>query len=269
MAVAGHDADQVETMKPVPERIIKITFNADRHASMQWNFRPQQTEVFVSISSYLCSYSGYSSKQEFSCCCLLGRWFLERRHWHSTEQRTPQINPSPASPPTMWFPSKLDSTSTRSRWSGESSSCASGHRCLPWWLTVCSVSSVSALRSSDWIPTRKSICPSSSTLTQNLTKTPGWRGLTPSHFPTLSLRPRRVRSFLYQGTARLDQTGPSSGPHSNQKTRKGCDFSDVNATWVTLMTLSSMLSDWTSQEANFCRRDGREILLLCKMNSAR
>lgn len=46
-AVAGHDADQVATMKPVKERIIKVTFNADRHASMQWNFRPQQTEIFV------------------------------------------------------------------------------------------------------------------------------------------------------------------------------------------------------------------------------
>lgn len=47
MAVAGHDTDQVETMKPVKERIIKVTFNADRHASMQWNFKPQQTEIFV------------------------------------------------------------------------------------------------------------------------------------------------------------------------------------------------------------------------------
>lgn len=266
MAVAGHDADQVETMKAVPERVIKVTFNADRHASMQWNFRPQQTEVFVSISSYLCSYSGFSSKQKFNWC-LLCRWFLVRRHWHSTEQRTPQISPSPASPPTMWFLSTLDSTSTRSRWSGESGSRASAPRCLPSWLPLCSVRSVSALKSSDWILTRRSICPSSSTLTQNLTKIQGWRGLTPSHCPTLSLRPRRVRSFLYQDTARLDQTGPSSGPHPNQKTRKGCDFSDVNATCVTMMTLSSMLSDWTSQEANFCRRDGREILSLYKMNS--
>ncbi|XP_076615277.1 cytochrome c oxidase assembly protein COX11, mitochondrial [Chaetodon auriga] len=46
-AVAGHDADLVETMKPVKERVIKVAFNADRHASMQWNFRPQQTEIFV------------------------------------------------------------------------------------------------------------------------------------------------------------------------------------------------------------------------------
>ncbi|XP_029282858.1 cytochrome c oxidase assembly protein COX11, mitochondrial [Cottoperca gobio] len=46
-AVSGHDAEQVETMKPVTERVLKITFNADTHASMQWNFRPQQTEIFV------------------------------------------------------------------------------------------------------------------------------------------------------------------------------------------------------------------------------
>ena len=45
--MAGHDAGLVETMKPVKERVLKITFNADTHASMQWNFRPQQTEIFV------------------------------------------------------------------------------------------------------------------------------------------------------------------------------------------------------------------------------
>ncbi|KAG1955031.1 cytochrome c oxidase assembly protein COX11, mitochondrial [Pimephales promelas] len=46
-AVAGHDTDQVETMKPIRERVIKVTFNADTHASMQWNFRPQQSEIYV------------------------------------------------------------------------------------------------------------------------------------------------------------------------------------------------------------------------------
>nr|XP_046233287.1 cytochrome c oxidase assembly protein COX11, mitochondrial [Scatophagus argus]XP_046233288.1 cytochrome c oxidase assembly protein COX11, mitochondrial [Scatophagus argus] len=46
-AVAGHSTDQVETMQPVKERVIKITFNADLHASMRWNFKPQQTEIFV------------------------------------------------------------------------------------------------------------------------------------------------------------------------------------------------------------------------------
>uniref|UniRef100_A0A669B6E3 Cytochrome c oxidase assembly homolog 11 (yeast) n=1 Tax=Oreochromis niloticus TaxID=8128 RepID=A0A669B6E3_ORENI len=46
-AVAGHDTEQVAMMTPVKERVIKVTFNADTHASMQWNFRPQQTEIFV------------------------------------------------------------------------------------------------------------------------------------------------------------------------------------------------------------------------------
>lgn len=46
-AVAGHDTDLVETMTPVRERIIKVTFNADTHASLQWNFRPQQSEIYV------------------------------------------------------------------------------------------------------------------------------------------------------------------------------------------------------------------------------
>ncbi|XP_048461359.1 cytochrome c oxidase assembly protein COX11, mitochondrial isoform X2 [Rhincodon typus] len=46
-AVAGHNVDQVETMEPVKDRIIKVTFNADVHASLQWNFRPQQTEIYV------------------------------------------------------------------------------------------------------------------------------------------------------------------------------------------------------------------------------
>uniref|UniRef100_F6ZDP6 Cytochrome c oxidase assembly protein COX11, mitochondrial n=1 Tax=Callithrix jacchus TaxID=9483 RepID=F6ZDP6_CALJA len=45
--VAGHASDQIENMVPVKDRIIKVTFNADVHASLQWNFRPQQTEIFV------------------------------------------------------------------------------------------------------------------------------------------------------------------------------------------------------------------------------
>uniref|UniRef100_UPI00398F3ECA cytochrome c oxidase assembly protein COX11, mitochondrial n=1 Tax=Pristiophorus japonicus TaxID=55135 RepID=UPI00398F3ECA len=46
-AAAGHNVDQVETMEPVKDRVIKVTFNADVHASLQWNFRPQQTEIYV------------------------------------------------------------------------------------------------------------------------------------------------------------------------------------------------------------------------------
>ncbi|KAM5274294.1 cytochrome c oxidase assembly protein COX11, mitochondrial [Ctenodactylus gundi] len=46
-AVAGHASDQIENMVPVKDRIIKVTFNADVHASLQWNFKPQQTEIYV------------------------------------------------------------------------------------------------------------------------------------------------------------------------------------------------------------------------------
>ncbi|XP_019800925.1 cytochrome c oxidase assembly protein COX11, mitochondrial isoform X2 [Tursiops truncatus] len=45
-AVAGHASEQIENMVPVKDRIIKVTFNADVHASLQWNFRPQQTEIY-------------------------------------------------------------------------------------------------------------------------------------------------------------------------------------------------------------------------------
>ncbi|PSN28986.1 Cytochrome c oxidase assembly protein COX11 [Blattella germanica] len=44
---SGHDADKVETMTKIPDRIIKIKFNADTAASMRWNFKPQQTEIKV------------------------------------------------------------------------------------------------------------------------------------------------------------------------------------------------------------------------------
>ncbi|XP_019349731.2 cytochrome c oxidase assembly protein COX11, mitochondrial [Alligator mississippiensis] len=46
-AVAGHGSDHIETMEPVKDRIIKVTFNADVHASLHWNFRPQQNEIYV------------------------------------------------------------------------------------------------------------------------------------------------------------------------------------------------------------------------------
>ncbi|KAB0403547.1 hypothetical protein E2I00_015243 [Balaenoptera physalus] len=34
-------------MGPVKDRITEVTFNADVHASLQCNFRPQQTEIYV------------------------------------------------------------------------------------------------------------------------------------------------------------------------------------------------------------------------------
>ncbi|KAE8599778.1 hypothetical protein XENTR_v10017319 [Xenopus tropicalis] len=46
-AVAGHSSEQIEAMEPVKDRVIKVTFNADVHASLHWNFRPQQGEIYV------------------------------------------------------------------------------------------------------------------------------------------------------------------------------------------------------------------------------
>ncbi|KAL1382794.1 hypothetical protein pipiens_013225 [Culex pipiens pipiens] len=43
----GHDAEKVESMKLVQDRVIKILFNADIGASMRWNFKPQQPEIRV------------------------------------------------------------------------------------------------------------------------------------------------------------------------------------------------------------------------------
>jgi cytochrome c oxidase assembly protein subunit 11 len=43
----GHDSEKVENMQKVPDRILKIKFNADIGASMRWNFKPQQYEIKV------------------------------------------------------------------------------------------------------------------------------------------------------------------------------------------------------------------------------
>ncbi|XP_053675100.1 cytochrome c oxidase assembly protein COX11, mitochondrial [Anopheles nili] len=43
----GHDAEKVEKMHKVKDRIIKVKFNADIGASMRWNFKPHQTEIKV------------------------------------------------------------------------------------------------------------------------------------------------------------------------------------------------------------------------------
>ena len=44
----SHDSSKVETMTPVEGRLIRVRFNADTASSMQWNFRPQQTEIMAS-----------------------------------------------------------------------------------------------------------------------------------------------------------------------------------------------------------------------------
>ncbi|KAM5125439.1 cytochrome c oxidase assembly protein COX11, mitochondrial-like isoform 2-T2 [Mantella aurantiaca] len=45
--VAGHSAEQIPCMEPVKDRVIKVTFNADVHASLHWNFRPQQSNIYL------------------------------------------------------------------------------------------------------------------------------------------------------------------------------------------------------------------------------
>lgn len=46
-AVKGHDTSKLATMTPVKDRQLTIRFNADKHAKMQWNFQPQQSEIKV------------------------------------------------------------------------------------------------------------------------------------------------------------------------------------------------------------------------------
>uniref|UniRef100_A0A8D2NG35 Cytochrome c oxidase assembly protein COX11, mitochondrial n=1 Tax=Zonotrichia albicollis TaxID=44394 RepID=A0A8D2NG35_ZONAL len=46
-AGTGGDPERIERMEPVRDRLIRVTFNADTHASMQWNFKPQQSEIYV------------------------------------------------------------------------------------------------------------------------------------------------------------------------------------------------------------------------------
>ena len=43
----GHKIGQMETMEAIPERRITVTFNADHHSSMQWNFKPTQRQITV------------------------------------------------------------------------------------------------------------------------------------------------------------------------------------------------------------------------------
>lgn len=42
----------VSNMKAIKDRPIKVRFNADTASSMQWNFKPQQPDITVSIVMY-------------------------------------------------------------------------------------------------------------------------------------------------------------------------------------------------------------------------
>ncbi|XP_043789572.1 cytochrome c oxidase assembly protein COX11, mitochondrial [Apis laboriosa] len=43
----NHDNTKIQSMKPFKDRVIKIKFNADTAAMMQWNFKPQQNFIKV------------------------------------------------------------------------------------------------------------------------------------------------------------------------------------------------------------------------------
>ncbi|XP_069162786.1 cytochrome c oxidase assembly protein ctaG isoform X2 [Procambarus clarkii] len=43
----GSDAEKIESMQQISDRVIRVRFNADTAASMTWNFKPQQTEIKV------------------------------------------------------------------------------------------------------------------------------------------------------------------------------------------------------------------------------
>lgn len=43
----GHKIDNLQTMKPIRARKIRVIFNANANASMLWNFKPSQTEISV------------------------------------------------------------------------------------------------------------------------------------------------------------------------------------------------------------------------------
>lgn len=45
----GHNADNIESMKPNRSRILRIRFNADTSSNLTWKFRPQQTELKVAL----------------------------------------------------------------------------------------------------------------------------------------------------------------------------------------------------------------------------
>lgn len=49
----SHDASKVESMPVVKSKPLKIKFNADTAASMRWNFKPQQSEITVSMVAWV------------------------------------------------------------------------------------------------------------------------------------------------------------------------------------------------------------------------
>ena len=53
----GDTGEKIEKMERKPERVLKIRFNADTSSTMQWKFRPQQSEVRVSVAYFMITVS--------------------------------------------------------------------------------------------------------------------------------------------------------------------------------------------------------------------
>lgn len=45
--LSDEQLERVERMRKVERRLLKINFNADTHSAMQWQFKPQQREIWV------------------------------------------------------------------------------------------------------------------------------------------------------------------------------------------------------------------------------
>jgi len=69
---AGRGAERLEEMRPVRERVLKVTFNADVHAGLQWNFRPQQSEIYVSWSGFAPRGAVPARARRTRSCCSRG-----------------------------------------------------------------------------------------------------------------------------------------------------------------------------------------------------
>lgn len=44
---ANHDSSKLRYVKPIKDKVINVKFNADTAATMQWNFKPQQSCIKV------------------------------------------------------------------------------------------------------------------------------------------------------------------------------------------------------------------------------
>lgn len=77
----GRGAERLEDMRPVRQRPLKVTFNADVHAGLQWNFRPQQSEIYVSCAGFTLPGAVPARAPSPACrtrsCCSRGVWLAQ------------------------------------------------------------------------------------------------------------------------------------------------------------------------------------------------